>query len=212
MSEVESPASSGWIVRSKNSSVSQSGWSVGDQSACAFRCWRCVFPCFSNALDVWPAMRPAFATSLRRSVTSGIAHSRQCVLRASISLPQPRQSLRGCGARSARGIEGPPCASRFRLCVKRVAGPFSRLSFRLDHSCRATHSATGATARAHIGAVSDSFTAKAAMSRQFPFCSSKNHSRLSGSRVIQSSTHASTSGRIGSMRSQARLSRAGASL
>lgn len=37
---------------------------------------------------------------------------------------------------------------------------------------------------------------------------SKNQSRFSGSRVIQSSTNASTCGRMGSMRSQARLSRA----
>jgi hypothetical protein len=106
-----------------------------------------------------------------------------------------------------------PFASRLRLWVKRVAGPVSWLGFRcLVHNWRVTHSAKGATARAHIGAVSDSLTANGAMSRQFPSRPSKNHSRFSGSRVIQSSTQASTSGRTGSIRSQAKLSRAGASM
>ena len=85
----------------------------------------------------------------------------------------------------------------------------SRVSLaELDQSARVTHSAKGATARPHIGAVSDRRAAKGAIRRQFPSLCSKSHSRLSGSFMIQSSRNASTCGRTGSIRSQARLSRA----
>jgi hypothetical protein len=46
---------------------------------------------------------------------------------------------------------------------------------------------TGATARPQVGAVSESCFANDPISRQFPLRSSKNHSRLSGCRVTQSS-------------------------
>jgi hypothetical protein len=57
-----------------------------------------------------------------------------------------------------------------------------------DESVRATISAIGATARAQVGAVSESRTAKEAINRQFPSRCSKNHSRRIGSRLIQSKT------------------------
>ncbi len=52
---------------------------------------------------------------------------------------------------------------------------------------RAAYSATGATARPHVSAVSDSLTANEPIRRQLPSRCSKNHSRFSGSRIIQSS-------------------------
>src|SRR5437588_1716858 len=63
-------------------------------------------------------------------------------------------------------------------------------------------------ARAQVIAVSDNGTANGPIRRQLPSRCSKTHDRYSGSRVIQSSTKASTSGRTGSIGSQAKLSRA----
>jgi hypothetical protein len=63
----------------------------------------------------------------------------------------------------------------------------------VDHSCCATHSAIGATARPQIGAVSDSRTANDPASRQLPSRCSKNHSRLRGCRAIQSSRDSGSS-------------------
>jgi hypothetical protein len=75
-----------------------------------------------------------------------------------------------------------------------------------DQSVCATHSANGATARPQVGTDSDSRIANGAIKRQLPSRCSKSHCRASGSRVIQSRTKASTLGRTGSMRSQAKLS------
>ena len=101
---------------------------------------RCVLPCFRRASGVWPAIRPARAASLRRSVAPSTTHSAQCVRPRPISSPRPWQSVSGCGARSARGTDGALSAFRSRICVKRVGGAVSRLGLRcLCHNCRATH-------------------------------------------------------------------------
>src|SRR5215467_11827128 len=75
-----------------------------------------------------------------------------------------------------------PLPSLLCRCVRGV-GKFDSLFFDFSaelHNACATHSATGATPRAQVRAVSDSCLANAPMRRQFPFRSSKNHSRLSG--------------------------------
>ena len=91
-------------------------------------------------------------------------------------------------------------------------GATSRADFvMVDQSVRATHSAKGATARPQVGAVSDNRAVNNPIRRQLPSRCSKNHSRPSGSRVIQSSTKASTWGRTASIKSHAKESRAGIS-
>src|SRR5215472_14999924 len=74
-----------------------------------------------------------------------------------------------------------PLPSLRRRCVRRVGrvGSFFDASTEL-HRASATHSATGATARAQVGAVSDSFSVSEDMSLAFPLGCSKNHSRLRG--------------------------------
>jgi hypothetical protein len=80
-----------------------------------------------------------------------------------------------------------PLASRFRLCVNRVAGPSVRARFDvIDQSDRAIPSAKGATARAQMSDVSDSLLASELIKRQFPSRCSKNHSRCKGARLNQS--------------------------
>src|ERR1039458_2376853 len=121
------------------------------------------------------------------------AHVAQFVHPSEIVFPQPRQRLSRRGALTDGGSDGAPFASRLKRCVSRVAGADSRASLgELDHSARVTHSAKGATARPHMGAVSDSRAAKGAIRRQFPSLCSKSHSRLSGSFITQSSKNAST--------------------
>ena len=103
-------------------------------------------------------------------------------------------------------------ASRLCLCVRRVGGPILRLGLDIVwESVRAIHSANGATACLHIGAVCDSRTANDPISRQLPLRSSKNHSFFSGVFVIKSKRYPSINGRTGSIRSHARLSRLGVS-
>lgn len=98
-------------------------------------------------------------------------------------------------------------AARFRLCVSRVAGAFQALSpLAAQYSC-ASHSAIGTTALAHCWLVSARMAVYDAIRRQFPSLCSKNHSRLSFWFAIKSNTKASTCGRIGSIRSNDRLSR-----
>jgi hypothetical protein len=109
-------------------------------------------------------------------------------LPVSIDFPQVRHRLCGRTATLIAGVCVVPFASRLRCWVKGVASPLCRESFRRDQSARAVHSANGATARAHIGAVSLKWMASDAISRQVPSRCSKSHSRFSGSRVIQSNT------------------------
>ena len=130
-----------------------------------------------------------------------------------MSTPQIRQT-------DGRGVESltanaatMPLLSRFRVCVRRVAG-LTRLPCLAseDHNVCEIHSANGATARRHISAVSESRTANEPIKRQFPSRCSKNQSRCNGPRRNQSSKNASTWGRIGSIKSHARLSRVRVSL
>jgi hypothetical protein len=80
-----------------------------------------------------------------------------------------------------------PFASRFRVCVSRVARTSVRARFDvIDQSDRAIPSAKGATARAQMSDVSDSLLASELINRQFPSRCSKNHSRRKGARLNQS--------------------------
>jgi hypothetical protein len=78
------------------------------------------------------------------------------VLSGLIPLPQSKQSFSRCGTLTGGGDGSALFTSLLARCVSRVAGAASRASFaELDHNARVTHSANGATTRAHIGAVSD---------------------------------------------------------
>ena len=77
----------------------------------------------------------------------------------------------------------------------------------VDQRVWAIHSANGPTACLHILDVSESWQANSLVSRQFSSRCSKNHFRCNGARRNQSSTNESTCGRIGSIRSHAKLSR-----
>ena len=151
-------------------------------------CLRCVSACFARASEECAGVRPARAASLMCSVAAGTAHAAQKRLPVSIDFPQVRHRLCGRTATLIAGVCVVPFASRLRCWVKGVASPLCRESFRRDQSARAVHSANGATARAHIGAVSLKWMASDAISRQVPSRCSKSHSRFSGSRVIQSNT------------------------
>ena len=70
-------------------------------------------------------------------------------------IPDTNSDVWGFARRS--GMDGAPFASRWWLCVNRVAGRSRRTGLDVvDHSVRTTHSAKGATARPHVNAVSDS--------------------------------------------------------
>src|SRR4051812_7736872 len=84
-----------------------------------------------------------------------------------------------------------PFASRLLFWVSRVATGTSGF-FIVDQNARATHSAIGAIARAHVAAVSESCVASDAINLQFPSRCSKNHSRRSGRERSQVSTYRST--------------------
>jgi hypothetical protein len=75
-----------------------------------------------------------------------------------------------------------PLPSIFRFWVSRVGMQSDfEVFLRVDaQSSCATHSAVGATARAHVGAVSESLVVIDAINLQLPFRSSRNHSRLNG--------------------------------
>jgi hypothetical protein len=110
-----------------------------------------------------------------------------------VSLPQPRQRFSARCASRAVGVAEMPLASRLCVWVKCVGDESICTRFRVvNQNCCVTVSAIGATARPQIGAVSDSRAANDPMSRQLPSRCSKNHSRLRGLRVIQSSRYAST--------------------
>jgi len=200
-------ARSGWICCENTSLVSQVGCSDSSHSEHACACRRRDATCLARASGLRAATRPSLAAPTRRSVAPPIARSAQLVRPTWMVLPHPRQRFSRRGGETGDGSGDPPFASRLRRCVNRVAGPGSPLATGFQNM-RATDSATGATARPHIGAVSERRAQSDAIRRQFPSRCSKNHSRLTGSRVIQSSKNASTCGRTGSMRSQARLSRA----
>src|SRR5580698_167046 len=92
---------------------------------------------------------------------------------------------------------GIPFASRFRSCVKRVAGAsiFEVLELP-DHKVRNIHSAKGPKACFQSVEVSESWAANSPVSRQFPSRSSKNHFRCKVPPRSESNRKASTCGRI----------------
>src|SRR5271169_5238544 len=108
---------------------------------------------------------------------------------------------------------GIPFASRFRSCVRRVAGTsILEVLELLDHKVRNIHSAKGPKACFQSLEVSESWAANSPVSRQLPSLSSKNHFRCNDTLRNQSNRKPSTCGRIGSIRSQAKLSRVRVSL
>jgi CheY-like chemotaxis protein len=144
-------------------------------------------------------MRPILATSTIRSRVVVASHSPQRFRPGGTGAPQPRHTFSGRGAGLADGNDGRLFASRLLLCVSRVAIGLSGLRI-VDQNARATHSAYGATARPQVGAVWAMRAANDPIRRQFPSRCSKNHSRLSGWLVTQSSTYASHCARTGSIR------------
>ena len=204
--------SNGCICCVNTSPVSQAGCVDASQAEHASACRCREAACLARLSELCAATRPRLAALIRRSVAPPMAHSPQFVRPIRMTFPHPRQrfSLRGGGIGGGSGDL--PFATRLCRCVKRVGSAKSRNGFRSrDHSVPATHSAIGATARPQVGAVSESLTASAAISRQLPSRCSRNHSRLRGSRVTQSTKNPSIWGRTTSIRSQARLSRAGVS-
>ena len=118
-------------------------------------------------------------------------------VRESLRIPSAQGSCQGVRPYCPRAI-----SCRRRRWVSRVAGESWRAGFRIvDQSVRETLSASGAMARAHVGAVSESRIANDPIRRHVPSRRSKNHSRRSGPRLIHSRTYASTCGLTGSMRS-----------
>src|SRR2546422_5000411 len=97
-----------------------------------------------------------------------------------------------------------PLPSTLRRWVSRVGKMWSlRASLRTElHKVCATHSANGATARPHVGAVSESRAASGAINRQLPSRCSRNHSRLRDPLAIQSSRNVSTWGERGDRRGE----------
>ena len=189
-------ASSGSICCENTSLVSQAGCCDASHAehACAGRCREAT--CLARASGVRAATRPTRAALTSRSVAPPIAQSAQLVRPIWMVFPHPRQMVSRRGAGTGGGSDDLPFASRLWLCVRRVGSDTPPLGFRRpDHSVSAIHSATGATARPQVGAVSESLIASCAMRRQFPFRCSKNHSRLKVSRVIQSTKNSSICGR-----------------
>lgn len=98
--------------------------------------------------------------------------------------PQIRQTPGGFECDLTDTCNEAPFASRFRICVNRVAGTSVRARFDvIDQSDRAIPSAKGATARAQMFDVSDNLQASELIKRQFPSRCSKNHSRWSVAQV-----------------------------
>lgn len=154
MTDVETPASRGWIFCENNSAVSQAGWLDGfhDERALAWR--RCEPACLAKASGVCAAARPSRAASASRSVAPSIEHCAHYMRPAVMFLPHPRQSVCGPGVGGA-GQGGAPLACRLLPWVSLVANRASGLRM-VDQKARATHSAIGATARPQIGAVFES--------------------------------------------------------
>ncbi len=92
-----------------------------------------------------------------------------------------RQTGGGCSAGTGRRLKSSLVRLR-RCCVNRVKGPVHEADFRVaDQNLWHTLSATGATAKAQVCAVSESHAAKEPTSRQLPSRCSKNHSRRNDS-------------------------------
>ena len=168
--------------------MSHAGWLDASHDERAFECRRWEAACLAKASGVWAAARPSRAAFTRRSVAGLTAQLAQCCRLALMGFPQPRQRFSGRDATGSIAVDEMPFASRLCVWVKCVGGKSvpSRLRV-VDHNVCATHSTIGATALPQIGVVSDNRMANDPMSRQLPSRCSKNHSRLRGCRVIQSS-------------------------
>src|SRR5207253_1507781 len=108
------------------------------------------------ASGVCAATRPTRASSTRFCLETPTAQNMQWRCLGPMGAPHPEHILASRGAGFTDVKDEAPFASRLWHCVKRVAGP--RLAADLhfvDQSSRANHSANGATARPHVGAVSD---------------------------------------------------------
>lgn len=74
MTEVETFASRGWILREKVSAVSHTGWLDSSQDERALACRRGEFACLINTDGDRAAKRPRRAASAMRSVAPSIEH------------------------------------------------------------------------------------------------------------------------------------------
>jgi hypothetical protein len=199
---------SGCTFTLKKASVSHSGFSDGVQDRRASIWRRCVAARNFCASGLIVATRPNLAISIMFSLKIVGLQSTQYLSPVLIAIPQflHRTGGRGDGSRLEEAL---PLASSRRRCVSLVAGGLSQLGLRIaDHSICAIRSACVATARPHKEAVSERRAARELTIRQLPFLSSKNQSRRNCPFCIHSSKYRSICGRTGSIKSQARLSRA----
>src|SRR2546423_1099434 len=123
-------------------------------------------------------MRPCRLNANIRSLETGTTHTAQWALPLATAFPQPTQEFSGRGAGAGTDIDL-PFASRLLFCVSRVAIGTSGF-FIVDQKARATHSAIGATARPHVGAVSESCVASEHTTRQSPSRCRKPRPRRKG--------------------------------
>src|SRR5439155_5388511 len=109
------------------------------------------------------------AAFTRRLVAVVTAQFAQLFRPSLMVFPQPRQRFSTRGAAGVVGADVMLFALRLWVWVKRVGGGLLCVRLRVvDHNCRATHSAIGATARAQMPAVSLRRIANDAIKRQFP--------------------------------------------
>jgi hypothetical protein len=185
MTDVDAPASSGWILWENNSAVSHAGWLDASQDERAFACRRSDSACFARASGLRAATRPIRAAFARRSVAPSTAQFAQWFRSGLMAFPQPLQTCSGFG-RFTLGTSL-SATSRLSRCVSRVAIN-CRVSLSLevaldtdDQSSCATYSATGATSLRQVSEVSQSLIASDDAMRQFPLRSSEKSDLQRGS-------------------------------
>ena len=98
MTEVDTPASSGWIRCENTSFVSQSGCFGASQAEHASACRRRDATCLARASGLRAATRPIRATLPRRSVAPSMAQVAQWFRSALMGLPHPLQTCCGLGS------------------------------------------------------------------------------------------------------------------
>ena len=119
MTEVDTPASSGWILCENTSLVSQCGCFDESHAEHASACRRREAACLARASGLRAATRPIRAAFPRRSVAPSIAQFAQWFLSGLMAFPQPLQACSGFG-RFTPGTSL-PFTSRLLRCVRRVA-------------------------------------------------------------------------------------------
>jgi hypothetical protein len=122
------------------------------------------------------------------SFDTTVAHETQYLSPLSISTPHVAHALGIFGTLATGGASESSLIRRQLFSVNLVGNEVSLFGFRIvDQSLCATHSATGATARAHVDVVSERRIASSLIKRHDPSRCSKNHLFANGLCIIQSS-------------------------